>query len=335
MADEHRSERAIRVEKEPFWQAAKRIVLDRRTQMICGLILLTFALVATIAYVSFLFTGAADQSILDLPRAERLAQRAEINNLLGLPGASLAQFMIDGSFGFVSILIVILIGLYALRLMHALHDIPALRWFFSCAFWVIWGSIVLGFTQQYIHHGLFRFGGVFGEAAAAWLVSYVNVIGTVAILVLTLAIFLTVTDPRFIERCRTSWLWFCGLFRRKKKAAPAENADNEPLTIDIPVEAETEKPETEGTEIKLDIESLTPEQEDKKNDEPSFTIDPGASPRRNGESGLRLEERTNPFPMTAVPPTAHSPTCSPKKKAKSQKPRANSRKLPILTSTML
>lgn len=273
MADEHRSERAIRVEKESFWQATKRIALDRRTQMVCGLILLTFAIVATIAYVSFLFTGSADQSILSLPRAERLAHRAEIANLLGLPGASLAQFMIDGSFGFVSILIVLLIGAYALRLMHALRDIPALRWFFSCAFWVIWGSVVLGFAQQYIHHGLFRFGGVFGEAAAAWLVSYVNVIGTVAILVLTLAIFLTVTDPRFIERCRASWLWFKGLFRRKKKVAPVE--DDEPLTINIPVEPETEEPKLEGTEIKLDIEPLNKEEGDKKEDnEPSFTIDP-------------------------------------------------------------
>ena len=135
IAEENRTERAIRVEKEPFWKATMSIVKDRRTQMICGLVLFTFALVAAIAYVSFLFTGSADQSILTLDRAERLAHRAEIANLLGLPGATLAQFMIDGSFGFVSILIVVLLGAYALRLMHALHDIPALRWFFSCTFW--------------------------------------------------------------------------------------------------------------------------------------------------------------------------------------------------------
>ena len=92
---ENRSERAIRVEKESLWQATKRIALDRRTQMICGLVLFTFAVVAAIAYVSFLFTGSADQSVLTMDRADRLEHRQEITNLLGLPGASLAQFMID------------------------------------------------------------------------------------------------------------------------------------------------------------------------------------------------------------------------------------------------
>ena len=260
---ENRSERAIRVEKESLWQATKRIALDRRTQMICGLVLFTFAVVAAIAYVSFLFTGSADQSVLTMDRADRLEHRQEITNLLGLPGASLAQFMIDGSFGFVSILIVLLLGVYALRLMHALRDIPALKWFFSCAFWVIWGSVVLGFSQQYIHHGLFRFGGVFGEAASAWLVSYVNVIGTVAILILTLTIFLTVTDPRFIDRCRASWNWFKGLFRRKKKEETGMEiegqGDEEGTIIDIPVEDVSDGQENTEDGFGFTIEPIQPE----------------------------------------------------------------------------
>ena len=288
IAEEHRTERAIRVEKESLWQATKRIVNDRRTQMICGLVLFTFAVVATIAYVSFLFSGSADQSILTLDRAERLAHRAEIANLLGLPGATLAQFMIDGSFGFVSILIVVLLGAYALRLMHALHDIPALRWFFSCAFWVIWGSVVLGFSQQYIRHGLFRFGGVFGEAASAWLVSYVNVIGTVAILVLTLAIFLTVTDPRFIERCRASWLWFMGLFKKKEKPVD-DGVQNTEYGV------QTDSPA--GEEVTIDIPlDETPEKESGENEGFDFTIEPIQEEGNGEEANGRMDEE-EPLPI--------------------------------------
>ena len=295
IADENRTERAIRVEKESLWQATKRIVNDRRTQMICGLVLFTFAVVAAIAYVSFLFSGTADQSILSLDRAERLAHRAEIANLLGLPGATLAQFMIDGSFGFVSILIVVLLGAYALRLMHALHEIPALRWFFSCAFWVIWGSVVLGFSQQYIHHGLFRFGGVFGEAASAWLVSYVNVIGTVAILVLTLAIFLTVTDPRFIERCRASWLWFKGLFKKKEKL----NVESDELNVEGG-ETREESGET-SDEIVLDIPlDETPEKEGGENEGFDFTIEPIQEEGNGEEANGRMDEE-EPLPDDGGP----------------------------------
>ena len=41
-------ERAIKVERESFWQATKRVLLDRRTQTILGLLLLTFAVLAAL-----------------------------------------------------------------------------------------------------------------------------------------------------------------------------------------------------------------------------------------------------------------------------------------------
>ena len=99
-------ERAIRVEKTNYWEATKAFFGDRRTRMVCGFRVLSFALIALIAYVSFLFTGTADQDLLTLERAERLANREAVRNLLGLPGALLAQFLINGSFGFVSVLLI-------------------------------------------------------------------------------------------------------------------------------------------------------------------------------------------------------------------------------------
>ena len=75
-------------------------------------------MLAIIAYVSYLFTGTADQSILGMDRADRISNRVQVTNLLGLPGAKLAQFMVEGSFGFVSVLLAVMIGMYGLRLMH-------------------------------------------------------------------------------------------------------------------------------------------------------------------------------------------------------------------------
>ena len=214
---DEREERAIRVEEESLWAATKRVLLDRRTRMICGLLLLVFAGLAVIAYFSYLFTGTADQSILGMDHEDQIASRLQISNLLGLPGAKLAQFMVDGSFGFVSVLLAVMIGMYGLRLMHIKKVVRCIRIFCTTVFWVLWGSTILGFAQQMTHMGVYRWGGAFGAKAAAWLTSYVQIVGTLSILGVTLAIFLIVTDPKFIDRCKAFGLWFAGLFKKKEK----------------------------------------------------------------------------------------------------------------------
>ena len=285
---EHREERAIKVEKEKIWQTVMRVLTDRRTRMIVGVVLLGFAVVSLIAYVSYLFTGTADQSVLAMDHAGRVTNRELVRNLLGLPGARLAHFLIDGTFGFVSVLLLLMIGVYGLRLTHVLKDIRALRIFCCSTFLVIWGAIMLGFAQQMIHLGVFRWGGAFGAAMAAWLVSYVNIIGTIAILGVTLVIFLIVTDPLFTARCRAFAAWCKKLFTRKPKAPEMPEEGNE-LTINLPLddlEAGTDKPQKpaktdnaeSSDEVTFTIENIdtadeNQEQENNKDNEIALEIE--------------------------------------------------------------
>ena len=270
----------------------KRYAMARETRMILGVLLLLFSVIALLAYVSFLFTGTADQSVLSQAYADQVANRHEIRNILGLPGARLARFLIDGSFGFVSILMVLMCGTYALRIMHVLKDIKAIKIFCTTAFWVLWGSIVLGFIQQLANIGAFRWGGRFGDAAASKMESYVHITGMVLILAAVLVIFLIVTDPKFIDRCKAFGFWFVGLFKKKPKVAEngengenGENDENDEVTIDIPLVGEEteEKPKTEGDE-----------------DEVTFTIEPVSeeesdeSVEEEGEEGEEPEEEPLP-----------------------------------------
>ena len=281
IAADRPAERAIRVEKTNWWEAVQQFIRDRRTRMILGVLLLTFAVIALLAYISFLFTGTYDQSVLAMDHADRLANRETVRNLLGLPGAHLAQFMIDGSFGFVSILLVFMITIYALRLMHVLKDIHAVKLFCGGSFWVLWGAIVLGFAQQMIHLGAFRWGGKFGSWAARWLSSYVATTGTLLLLFAALVIFLIVTDPRFVDHCKAFGEWCKNLFTRKPRipsdssesSESSESSDSsEPgseITIDLPVteeepqpEPEIElKPETPDNEVTFTIEQIQEEPE--------------------------------------------------------------------------
>ena len=278
IAADRPAERAIRVEKTNWWEAVQQFIRDRRTRMILGVLLLTFAVIALLAYISFLFTGTYDQSVLAMDHADRLANRETVRNLLGLPGAHLAQFMIDGSFGFVSILLVFMITIYALRLMHVLKDIHAVKLFCGGSFWVLWGAVVLGFAQQMIHLGVFRWGGKFGSWAAQWLSSYVATTGTLLLLFAALVIFLIVTDPGFVDHCKAFGEWCKNLFTRKPRI-PSDSSDSsdssessEPgseITIDLPVTEEEpqsepeieEKPETPDNEVTFTIEQIQEEPE--------------------------------------------------------------------------
>ena len=266
-------ERPIRVEKEKWWESVKRFLTDRRTRMIVGILLLAFAVIALLAYISFLFTGLYDQSVLALEHAERLANRLEVKNMLGLPGAVLAQFLIDGSFGFVSVLLILMVGIYGLRLMHVFKDIHAIKLFCGTSFWVLWGSVVLGFAQQMTHLGLFRWGGAFGRWAAEWLSSYVNVVGTIILLVVALIIFLIVTDPHFIDRCKAFGAWCARLFKKKEKPETPEDpeAPANPevmIPIDIPLEPTEQGEEPKIEEIEIEIEETPVEPTQELPDEP-------------------------------------------------------------------
>ena len=263
------SARAIKVEKPGVWESVKRVCMARETRMIVGVLLLTFSVIALLAYVSFLFTGTYDQSILSLDRPDRLANREAIKNMLGLPGAMLAQFLIDGSFGFISLLLILMVGIYALRMMHVFRDIPALKLFLCGSFIVLWSSVTLGFAHNMVHQmGLFLWGGAFGAASARWMVSYMNEIGTGLILLALLVIFLIVSDPRFVDRCKAFGAWCANLFKRKPKESEP-TPDNE-VTIDIPVDEEPEKTEEDG-EVSFTIEPVA--EEESGNKEAELTVE--------------------------------------------------------------
>ena len=306
LSDDRPNERAIKVEKTGWWEAVKRILSARETRMVAGVLLLAFAVIGTIAYVSFLFTGMYDQSILSLDHAGRVENREAIRNLLGLPGARLAHFMIDGTFGFVSVLLMLMIAIYGLRLMHVFRDIHAIKLFCGGTFWVLWGAVVLGFAQQMAHMGIYRWGGAFGGMTAAWLVSYVNIIGTMAILFVTLVIFLIVTDPRFIDRCKAFGEWCKGLFKKKPKdpknpeeseepeepKEPEENPEGNEVTIDLPVDFTIEPISEE--EPKVEIEKpLVDEDNEPLGDAPIPMDEPMAqeeSDKKDGDPSLEIED---------------------------------------------
>ena len=232
--------RAIKVEKPSVWESVRLFLNARETRMVCGIVLLTFSVIALLAYVSYLFTGLSDQSILSL-----------------------------------SVLLVLMIGAYALRIMHVFRDIPALKIFLCGTFVVLWGSVTLGFAHNMVHQmGVFLWGGAFGEASARWMVSYLNELGTGIILIVALTIFLVVSDERFIDRCKSFGIWFAGLFKKKAPKEPEDQMkpdEDTEVTIDLPIDGGEKS--SEGDEVTFTIEPIGGE-----GDEPEIAIEEPAEP---------------------------------------------------------
>ena len=248
-----------------FWQSLRAFLHSQQCQLIVGILLLFIALMLLISYISFFFTGANDMSIIQ-ENATRSTLRNGITNALGLPGAVIASWLIDSMFGVLIVLPILLIGVYALRILFV-FPIRAWKLLFCTLFGVVWGSISLGFAQQLMpFDSFFRWGGAFGEQIATYAISYLQPLGLGLILLAVLIIFLIVADKHFVEHCQQTGAWIANLFKRRAKEEefidiPLEEEPSAPITIEI---EDAPMPEPIVPEIVLDVE--VPQQEETTED---------------------------------------------------------------------
>ena len=248
-----------------FWQSLRSFFHSQQCQLIVGILLLFTALMLLISYISFFFTGANDMSIIQ-ESATRSTLRDGITNALGLPGAVIASWLIDSMFGVLIVLPILLVGVYALRILFV-FPIRAWKLLFCTLFGIAWGSISLGFAQQLMpFDSFFRWGGAFGEQIATYAISYLQPLGLGLILLAVLIIFLIVADKHFVEHCQQAGAWIANLFKRQAKEEecidiPQEEEPSAPIIIEIE-DAPISEPIV--PEIVLDVE--VPQQEETTED---------------------------------------------------------------------
>ncbi len=220
-----------------FFTTMRNTMMSDRFRIAIGVVCSAIMLMLIVSYFSFFFTGADDYSIVNHD-GDRSELRAEIKNVLGLPGAITAAWLVDGTFGIVSIIILCLLGVYAVGMIVHI-PIKRLRWLFITLFLTIWTSITLGFAQQILGiDSFFRWGGKFGEIVSLWSTSYIQWFGVVVVLIASMIIFLIVADKHFVEHCQKLWYGIKRLFVKSKDEendeAPAEDEiASEPIDIQI------------------------------------------------------------------------------------------------------
>ncbi|MBQ9144249.1 MAG: DNA translocase FtsK [Paludibacteraceae bacterium] len=275
----------ITVEKSGFKDfvlSSRDMVMSQRFRLALGILLIAITLMLVIAYISFFFTGANDFSIIEQADARR-DMRNDIQNALGLPGAVISRWLIDDTFGLVSLAALIALALYAIRMVTE-FSLKRLRLLFITLFTLLWGSVVLGFAQQMTGIGsFFRWGGKFGEMVAVWAMSYVQWLGLLLILIAVLVVFLIVVDKHFVEHCQQFGQWIVGLFK-KSESSELPDFPNEPDSTDnvidivIDPQSEEEIEEIDDSDIPsldfapIEIEEPTPEAVSEKPIEPEEEV---------------------------------------------------------------
>lgn len=173
---------------------------DDRIKRILGLVLLLIAFLFFISFTSGLFEGNADQAITEQIIVsdfnETMAVK-ETNNALGIFGAWIAKLFVSNMFGVAAYGIIIILVAFGSNLMFdkKIFKIRTISYHTIFLMFLI-AAFLEFFRAVFFSKGFFHPGGFIGFSIAGthgWLMQYFKSIGTAAILLSLLAIYLVWT----------------------------------------------------------------------------------------------------------------------------------------------
>ncbi len=179
------------------------ILNSEKTDFLLGLILFFIAGYLLIAMVSFLFTGQADQSILESLRAgEWLNSNRIFTNICGSIGAILSYELITLTFGISAFLIPVFVVLAGLKLMR-IYQPNLWKWFFYLMIVMEWCSISFAkFLTPLCGNLSFNPGGAHGLYCMQTIENVVGAPGLIILLAFTALTFLTYLSAKTITYVR-------------------------------------------------------------------------------------------------------------------------------------
>ena len=292
-----------------FLGKAVAVLKNETVHFVVGLILVIFSVYLLLAFSSFFFTGAADQSIIDSGNAQDLISTHNgVKNYAGSRGAQLASYLINDCFGISSFFILVFLAVAGLKLMRV-RVVRLWKWFIGCSLLLIWFSVFFGFVfvDQYKDSFLYL-GGMHGYNVSNWLVSQVGVPGVWMILLFTAICFLIYLSARTVIWLRN--LFSLSFLKRKEKKEEESGETPEEFTDSWTVRGKKKPAETEELsgveqeEFSGHLEEAG--EEDNEEDAHEIMLDLGGVPKNKAAAAKEGEvlmtiEASSPDVASAVP----------------------------------
>ena len=294
-----------------FFGKVAALFRSETVHFVIGLVLVIFSVYLLLAFSSFFFTGAADQSIIDGGSAQELISTNNgVKNYAGSRGAQLASYLINDCFGVSSFLILVFLAVAGLKLMRV-RVVRLWKWFIGCSLMLVWFSVFFGFVfvDQYKDSFLYL-GGMHGYNVSNWLVSQVGVPGVWLLLLVTAICFLIYLSARTVIWLRR--LFSLSFLKRKEKAESVQGETPEEFKTSWGAKEKTTAPTPEAAEpekvLEKEEEVATEEEEDEPLNE--ITLDLGGSDGEVKPAKSADEDVTMTFETPAsepVPPFREQP----------------------------
>jgi S-DNA-T family DNA segregation ATPase FtsK/SpoIIIE len=215
-----------------------------RSETVCfliGLILLLFTIYLLIAVISFFFTGAADQGLLEALRTHgESVKAAQFENYVGQQGAVVSDFLVNKCFGVGSFLIILCIAVIGLRLM-GIRKFCVWKWLIGCSLLAIWTSIFMALITNNHADSFIYWGGLYGYNVSTWLTDQVGYPGVWLILIFTAICFLIYASAQTI-------IWIRSLLSLKMLRRSNDTDESPAITTDTDEDSFSDIEEEEDNE---------------------------------------------------------------------------------------
>ncbi len=267
---------------------------DRRFQLTFGLFLVALALFFLVAFLSYIFTWKADQSVVEAFSNESLVESGlEIRNWLGLYGALTSHYFMFNWFGLAAFFIPPILFLLGARIAFGIRILPISRLLGFSIFSTLWLCLLLGYILRSSENISEVYGFLSGGVGFQLALFFDSLLGwgTYILLLLSLIVFIiyfyNVTSigssskkgkdsgdedkPEGYENEMDQWNK--GTEEDKPGEEKAKEVEAKGV-IDLTEESQFEKPtkDKDKPEVKLTVEEPSKKEEPQK-DEPDFVVE--------------------------------------------------------------
>ncbi|MEZ0483644.1 FtsK/SpoIIIE family DNA translocase [Fibrella aquatica] len=123
----------------------ERVRIDERTNLAVGVLLILLSVGLLVSFVSYLFSGSADQSLINTDEAVKEVGK-DVQNWVGLLGAHVAHVFMFRWFGIGALGIPVVVFLAGFKLTSGREPLPLARTTQAVLFLAVWLSLILGYV---------------------------------------------------------------------------------------------------------------------------------------------------------------------------------------------
>ena len=252
---------------------------NRRIPTLIGLALAACSLFACLALITFLFSGGSDQSLIYAARDGEAATELgrEAKNILGLPGARLADYLFNQLFGW-GIVFALSYVVYLFAHLIWRPRIAPYRYitsFLINGFLLLWVSVAAaGLQSLFPSDSFLRWGGLRGEELFTYIYRGIGIAGLLGVLAFTLLIFAVTCSSRVLSAIQNPKVpkvphvsvprpeiggFFSRLFSRKKRdEEPQSEVEGESYSQDEDAWRDEPPMPTDDEDMDVQEEDPTP-----------------------------------------------------------------------------